>query len=109
MVTGPNCAGWRVTPSANPPYMDARVILRPTEPYAAACLPHNALLAIRAPSTRDFNFAHMIVGWTRRANGLCAKPQSVPPTTFLAADDLRQPDNALGNEFRVLDDVGGMA
>src|SRR5215469_1334785 len=51
-------------------------------PYAAACLPHNVRVAIRAPSTKDFSFAHMIVGWTRRANGLCAKPQSVPPITF---------------------------
>jgi len=28
-------------------------------PYAAACLPHNTCVAIRAPSTNDFNFARM--------------------------------------------------
>ena len=28
------------------------------------------------------SFAHMIVGWTRRWNGPCAKPQSVPAMTF---------------------------
>src|SRR5215472_9500271 len=77
--------------------------------YAAACVPHNVRVAIRAPSAKDFSFAHMIVGWTRRANGLCAKPQSVPAMTFSRPTILGQPDDALGNEFRVLDDIGGMA
>src|SRR3974377_794932 len=50
--------------------------------HAPVILPHSVSPPILAPSTKDFSFAHMIVGWTRRANGLCAKPQSVPPMTF---------------------------
>ena len=50
--------------------------------YAAERRPQSALVAILAPSASDLSFAHMMVGCTRCANGLCAKPQSVPPMTF---------------------------
>jgi pimeloyl-ACP methyl ester carboxylesterase len=39
-------------------------------------------VASRAPSASDSSFAHMIDGCTRRWNGPCAKPQSVPAMTF---------------------------
>ena len=43
---------------------------------------HNSPRARRAPSASDSSFAHMIEGCTRRWNGPCAKPQSVPAITF---------------------------
>src|SRR5262245_60853468 len=50
--------------------------------HAASRRPHSSCVAILAPSASDLSFAHMMVGWTRCANGLCAKPQSVPAMTF---------------------------
>src|SRR5262249_79767 len=50
--------------------------------HAAVRRPHSSRVAIFAPSTSEASFAHMMVGWTRCANGLWAKPQSVPPMTF---------------------------
>src|SRR5260370_33045460 len=40
--------------------------------------PHSSFVASFAPSTSASNFAHMMLGWTRRYIGLWAKPQSVP-------------------------------
>ena len=51
----------------------------------------------------------MIEGCTRWANGLCAKPQSVPPMHVLAADDLGEPHQPLRHQLGMLDDVGGVA
>src|SRR5262245_33082105 len=50
--------------------------------HAAERRPHSSWLASRAPSASDLSFAHVMVGCTRCANGLCAKPQSVPPMRF---------------------------
>src|SRR5882724_6176712 len=52
------------------------------KPQAALRLPHSSLLAILAPSDSERSFAHMMLSCTRLANGLCAKPQSVPPITL---------------------------
>src|SRR5581483_3982385 len=43
---------------------------------------HSSLLASSAPCASDSSFAHMIDGCTRRWNGPCANPQSVPAITF---------------------------
>jgi hypothetical protein len=51
----------------------------------------------------------MIEGCTRRWNGPCAKPQSVPAITFSRPDDLRQPHDALGDQLGMFDDVSGVA
>src|SRR6185436_11928486 len=55
---------------------------RPPGGQAAERRPHSSALAILAPSDSERSFAHMIEGCTRWANGLWAKPQSVPPSTL---------------------------
>ena len=94
------------------PLLPVRMGVPPREPregYAAERRPHSSRVAIRAPSARDLSLAHMMLGWTRCANGDCAKPQSVPPMTFSLTDDLGKPDNALRHQLRMFDNVGGVA
>ena len=75
--------------------------------YAAACLPHNTCVAIRAPSTNDFNFAHIMVKCTRRRRmGSGRSHNQRTSHNVLAADDLSEPHDALCDQFRMLDDVG---
>ena len=51
----------------------------------------------------------MIDGCTRRWNGPCAKPQSVPASTFSRPDQPGDAHDALGDQLRMLDHVGGVA
>ena len=51
----------------------------------------------------------MIVGWTRRANGLCAKPQSVPPITFSRPAIFAKRTRRSATSSGMLDDIGGVA
>ena len=51
----------------------------------------------------------MMLGCTRRWNGPWAKPQSVPAITFSRPTSFGEPHDALGDEFRMLDHVGGVA
>lgn len=48
------------------------------------------------------DLAQAICGWTRPSN-----PQSVPAMTFLSANEFSEFDDAIGHQFRVLDEVGG--
>ena len=70
---------------------------------------HSSLLASRAPSASASSFAHMMLGCTRRWNGPWAKPQSVPAMTFSRPTSLAQPHDALGDQFGMLDHIGGVA
>ena len=71
----------------------------------AAATPWSCRVAIRAPSASASSFAHWMLGCTRRTNAPWAKPQSVPRHHSLRPDQPREPDEALGDELRVLDDV----
>src|SRR5436309_4984353 len=62
---------------------------------------HNFLLAIAAPSRRARSLAQAICGWTRPAQAAVGAGDDV----FLA-DDFSERDDAIGYQFRVLDEVG---
>ena len=48
--------------------------------------------------------AQAICGWTRPP-----WPQSVPGDDVFSADEFSERDDAIGGQFRVLDEVGGVA
>ena len=73
-------------------------------PSAPSCL-----LAMRAPSTSDLNFAQTMLGCTSFEPAKVAKPQSAPAITFSRPDHLGVAPDALGDEFRMLDQHGRMA
>ena len=62
-------------------------------------------VAIRAPSASASSFAHWIVGCTRSDEGALGKAAVGPAHHALAADEVRQAHEPLGDELRMLDDV----
>ena len=58
------------------------------------------------PPTSAASLAHWISGCTRWMKAPCAKPQSVPASTFSRPTTFASRDEPLGDEVGVLDDVG---
>ncbi len=76
--------------------------------YAAARLPHSVCVAMRAPSASDFSFAHMMVGMDAARERALRKAAVGAAHDVLAADDLGEPHDPLGDQFGMLDDIGGV-
>jgi hypothetical protein len=62
-------------------------------------VPQSSRVARRAPSQSEASLAHCIEGWTRRAKGPWAKPQSVEAITR------SRPTNLASRTMRSVDDV----
>ena len=72
---------------------------------ATAPAPKSCFVAIRAPSASASSFAHWIVGCTRWRKAPLGEAAVGSAHDALAADELREPDEPVGDELRVLDDV----
>ena len=68
--------------------------------------PTSSLLASRAPSARLSNFAHITCGWTRWIVFALREAAIGAGNHVLASDEVREIDDAVGDEPRMLDRGG---